>query len=80
MRALLAIYLLIGILLGAIGHLFTGACPDRNTDIAEHVIFVLTWPVGLYHEVYEGRRTAEAWVHDQACEGGGPLGKKKAPD
>ena len=79
MRALVSLYLAIGILLVVIGFLFTGPCPGRNTDVVEHAIFVLTWPVGLYAEVYQGAMSAEAWVHAQACEGGGRLGKKTPP-
>jgi hypothetical protein len=76
MRALVALYLAIGIALVAIGFLLPGPCSNRNTDIASHIIFVLTWPVGLYSEVYQGHLSAEDWLRAQACEGGGKLGPK----
>jgi hypothetical protein len=40
---------------------------------------VLTWPVGLYSEVYQGHLSAEDWLRAQACEGGGRLGPKTVP-
>lgn len=77
MRAIVALYLAIGIVLLAIGFLATGPCPDRNTDIVNNIVFVLTWPVGLYSEVYRGHQSVEDWLHAQACAGGGGLGAKK---
>lgn len=79
MRAIVGLYLAIGIALVAIGFLLSGPCPNRNTDIVNHVIFVLTWPVGLYAEVYQGHLSAEDWLRAQACQGGGPLGPKTVP-
>jgi hypothetical protein len=79
MRALVALYLAIGIALLAIGFLLPGPCPNRNTDVVNHIIFVLTWPVGLYSEVYQGRLSAQDWLHAQACEGGRRLGPKAIP-
>ena len=76
MRALVGLYLAIGVALLAIGFLLPGPCPDRNTDVVNNVIFVLTWPVGLYAEVYQGHQSAEDWLHSQTCQGGGPLGPK----
>jgi len=78
MRALVALYLVIGVVLLAIGFVLPGPCPNRNTDVVGNIIFVLTWPVGLYADVYQGRLSAEQWLHRQACEGGGRLGEKKA--
>ena len=77
MRALVALYLVIGVVPLAIGFLLPGPCPNRNTDVVGNIVFVLTWPVGLYAEVYQGRLSAEQWLHRQACEGGGRLGEKK---
>ena len=77
MRGLVGLYFVIGIALLAIGFLLPGACPKRNTDIVSNVVFVLTWPVGLYAEVYRGHLSVEDWLHAQACEGGGGLGTKK---
>jgi hypothetical protein len=79
MRAIVGLYLAIGIALVAIGFLLAGPCPNRNTDIINHIIFVLTWPVGLYAEVYQGHLSAEDWLRAQACQGGGPLGPKTVP-
>ena len=78
MRALVALYLVIGVVLLAIGFVLPGPCPNRNTDVVSNIVFVLTWPVGLYAEVYQGQLSAEQWLHRQACEGGGRLGEKKA--
>jgi hypothetical protein len=77
MRAIVGLYLGIGIVLLAIGFLLPGPCLDRNTDVISNVVFVLTWPVGLYDQVYHGPRSARAWLHAQACENGGKLGPKK---
>ena len=79
MRAVVGLYLAIGIALVAIGFLLPGPCPNRNTDIVSHVIFVLTWPVGLYAQVYQGQLSAEDWLRSQACQAGGPLGPKTVP-
>jgi hypothetical protein len=79
MRALVGLYLTIGIALVAIGFLLPGRCPNRNTDIVNHIVFVLTWPVGLYSEVYQGQLSAEDWLRGQACQGGGSLGPKTIP-
>ena len=78
MRSLVALYLVVGVVLLGIGFLLPGPCPNRNTDVVSNLVFVLTWPVGLYAEVYEGKLSAEQWLHRQACEGGGRLGEKKS--
>jgi hypothetical protein len=78
MRAIVALYLVIGVALLGIGFLLSGPCPNRNSDVVNNLVFALTWPVGLYAEVYQGRLSAEQWLHRQACEGGGKLGEKKA--
>jgi hypothetical protein len=77
MRSIVALYFVIGIVLLGIGFLLPGPCPNRNTDIVNNVVFVLTWPVGLYAEVYRGQLSAEDWLRAQACHGGGGLGTKK---
>ncbi|MBV8938045.1 MAG: hypothetical protein JO096_09725 [Alphaproteobacteria bacterium] len=79
MRAVVGLYLAIGIALVAIGFLLPGPCPNRNTDIVNHIIFVLTWPVGLYADVYQGHLSAEEWLRAQACQDGGKLGPKAVP-
>ncbi len=76
MRMLVGLYLVIGIALLAIGFLLPGPCLNRNNDIVGDVVFVLTWPVGLYAEVYRGPLSVEDWLHAQAC-GGDGLGTKK---
>jgi hypothetical protein len=78
MRAVIGLYLAIGIALLAIGFLLPGPCPNRNIDVVNDVVFVLTWPVGLYAEVYRGQLSAEEWLSGQACRGGG-LGPKTVP-
>ena len=77
MRALIGLYLVIGIALLAVGFLLPGPCEKRNTDVVSNVVFVLTWPVGLYAEVYRGRYSAQEWLHNQTCAGGDGLGTKK---
>jgi hypothetical protein len=79
LRAVVGLYLAIGVVLLVIGFVLPGPCASRNTDIVTHVIFVLTWPVGLYAEVYQGQMSAKDWLHAQTCEGGGPLGPKTIP-
>jgi hypothetical protein len=78
-RAFVGLYLVIGTVLLAIAFMVSGPCTSRNTDIVNHVVFVLTWPVGLYAEVYQGQMSAKEWLHAQACEGGGALGPKTIP-
>jgi hypothetical protein len=72
MRALVGLYLAIGIVLLGIGFLATGPCPNRNSDIVNNLVFVLTWPVGLYAEVYRDHLSVDEWLHAQACRTGGP--------
>jgi hypothetical protein len=78
-RAIVGLYLAIGIALVAIGFLLPGPCLNRNTDIVNNMVFVLTWPVGLYSEVYQGHLSAQDWLRAQACQGGGKLGPKTIP-
>jgi hypothetical protein len=77
MRAIVIVYFVIGLALLAIGFVLPGDCPNRNTDIVSNVVFVVTWPVGLYAEVYRGQMSVQDWLHAQACEGGGALGVHK---
>lgn len=77
MRAIVGLYLGIGVALLAAAFLLPGACFERNTGAVSNLVFVLTWPVGLYDQVYHGPLTARRWLHDQACEAGGALGPKK---
>ena len=77
MRALVGLYLVIGIVLLAIGFLLPGPCENRNTDVVSNVVFVLTWPVGLYAEVYHGHYSVRDWLHAHACAGGDGLGTKQ---
>ena len=79
MRAIVGLYLAIGIALLAIAFLLPGPCPNRNTDVVNNIVFVLTWPVGLYSEVYQGPLSAEDWLRAQACQGGGKLRPKTIP-
>jgi hypothetical protein len=70
MRSIVSLYLIIGILLLVFGFFGTGSCPNKNDDVVNDVVFVLTWPVGLYGYVINGPMTPEQWLHKQACEGG----------
>jgi hypothetical protein len=78
MRSVVALYLAIGAILLTIGFFFTGPCPDKNSDVVNDVVFVLTWPVGLYGYVINGSMSPEQWLHAQACEGG--LGSHRSGD
>ena len=65
MRALISLYLTIGVVLLVLGFFATGDCPDKNTDVVSDVVFVLGWPVYLYDDVVHGNLTAlEAVVGD----------------
>ncbi|HTV46481.1 MAG TPA: hypothetical protein VMF05_14305 [Stellaceae bacterium] len=77
MRALVGLYFVIGIVLLAIGFLLPRPCPNPNKDIVSNLVFVLTWPVGLYAEVYRGPMSVEDWLNAQACLGGDGLGTRK---
>jgi hypothetical protein len=77
MRGIVVLYLAIGAVLLGTGFALPGPCLQPNTDIVSNLVFVLTWPVGLYSEVYRGRYSVEEWLRAQACEGGGGLGPKK---
>jgi hypothetical protein len=77
MRGIVGLYLGIGIVLLAIGFLLPGPCLDPDTDAVSNIVFVLTWPVGLYDQVYHGHLSARDWLRNQACQAGGPLGPKK---
>lgn len=70
MRSIIALYFIIGIVLLLLGYFATGDCPDKNVDIVNDVVFILTWPVELYGYVITGDMTPQAWLHQQACGGG----------
>lgn len=69
-RTLITLYFAIGVMLVLIGFFATGACPYKNTEFLSNIIFVFTWPVGLYRYVIAGAMTPEAWLHQHACQGG----------
>ena len=77
MRGLVGLYLAIGIVMLAIGFMLPGPCENRNTDVVSNLVFVLTWPVGLYAEVYKGPYSLNDWLRAQACGSGDGLGTKK---
>ena len=54
MRALVGLYVSVGIVLLLVGFLATGPCPDKNRDVVSNVVFVLGWPVYLYDDVVHG--------------------------
>jgi len=70
MRGFLGSYLAIGLLFLLIGLFATGPCPDKNRDIVSNVVFVLGWPVYLYHDVSQGADNATVFLHRQTCGGG----------
>ncbi|MGE5269793.1 MAG: hypothetical protein ACM3JG_09000 [Thiohalocapsa sp.] len=70
MRALVGLYLVIGIVMLMIGFVATGPCPAKNTDAVSDVVFVLGWPIYLYDNVSKGNEAAPQWLHRQACQGG----------
>jgi hypothetical protein len=69
-RTTVGTYLAVGVVLQLIGFFATGPCPYKNVDIVSDVVFVLIWPVGLYRYVIAGSMSPQAWLHQQACEGG----------
>jgi hypothetical protein len=80
MRSIVSLYLVIGIILLIVGYFATGPCPNKNSDVVNDVVFVLTWPVGLYGYVITGTMTPTEWLHAQACEGGLGSHHDTAPD
>lgn len=69
-RTVVGFYLAIGVGLTLIGFFATGPCPYKNADLLSNVVFVFTWPAGLYRYVIAGSMTPEAWLHQHACQGG----------
>ena len=69
-RTLVSLYLAIGVVLQLVGFFATGPCPHKNLDFVSDAVFVLTWPAGLYRYVVTGSMSPQAWLHQQACEGG----------
>jgi len=70
MRALIALYFAIGVVLLALGFLATGPCEEPNKNALDDAVFVLTWPVSVYGHVITGPMTPTQWLHTQACGGG----------
>jgi hypothetical protein len=70
MRAIVALYFAIGIVLLILGYVVTGTCETPNKDAVNDTVFVLTWPVGVYRYVMQEGMTPTAWLHTQACGGG----------
>jgi hypothetical protein len=70
MRSIVSLYFIIGIVLLVVGYFATGPCPNKNSDVVNDVVFVLTWPVELYGYVITGPMSPDEWLHKQACEGG----------
>ena len=79
MRALIALYFAIGVILLALGFLATGPCEKPNNDALNDTVFVLTWPVSLYGYVITGNLTPMQWLHTQACGGGLSSPKLEVP-
>ena len=74
MRSLVSLYLVIGLLLLGFGFFATGPCPNKNTDIVNNVVFVLTWPVELYGYVIRGSMSpSQACLCSQSWGLSGPL-------
>lgn len=70
MRALVGLYLSLGIALLLVGFFATGPCPTKNKDVASDAVFVVGWPVYLYKDVVHGKATVPQWLHRQACQAG----------
>jgi len=69
-RTVISLYLAIGVVLTLIGFFATGPCPFKNTEFLSNMVFVFTWPAGLYRYVIAGSMTPEAWLRQHACQGG----------
>ena len=70
MRALIGLYLSLGLVLLLFGFFATGPCPTMNKDVVSDVVFVAGWPVYLYKDVVQSNATVPQWLHRQACQGG----------
>ena len=79
MRGLVGLYLAIGVALVAIGFLLPGPCPNRNTDIVNKIVFVLTWPVTVYRNVFEQPTPTADWLYAAACRGAQPAAPTSPP-
>lgn len=79
MRALIALYIAIGVILLVLGYLATGPCETPNKNALNDTVFVLTWPVSLYGYVIHGNLDPTEWLHRQACGGGLGGPKVQAP-
>ena len=79
MRALIALYLAIGIVLLVLGFFATGPCEKPNNDALNDAVFVVAWPFDLYGGVFRDGMNATAWLHQQACGGGLPAPKVVVP-
>ena len=58
MRSIIPLYLVIGIVLLVIGYFATGPCPNKNSDVVNDVVFVLTWLVTRLPETLHRKRPA----------------------
>jgi hypothetical protein len=70
MRALIALYFAVGIVLLILGYVVTGTCETPNKDAVNDAVFVLTWPVSVYRYVMQQGMSPTQWLHTQACGGG----------
>ena len=79
MRALIALYLAIGIVLLVLGFFATGPCETPNRDAINDATFVVAWPFRLYGDVFRDGMGVTEWLHRQACGGGLPAPKVIIP-
>jgi hypothetical protein len=79
MRAFVALYLAIGIVLLVLGFFATGPCETPNRDVINDATFVVAWPFRLYGDVVRDGKSPTDWLHQQACGGGLPAPKVIIP-
>ena len=79
MRALIALYLAIGIVLLVLGFFATGPCETPNRDAINDATFVVAWPFRRYGDVFRDGMGVTEWLHRQACGGGLPAPKVIIP-
>jgi len=75
MRAIVALYLVIGVALLAIGFLLPGPCPNRNTDVVNNLVLALLSRT----DFLEGTGRLPFFPRAPADARGGPDGAGAAP-
>jgi hypothetical protein len=70
MRSLVGLYLMVGVVLLAIGLVSGSPCPYMARDLVRDAVFVIGWPVYLYNNVAHGHLSLWDWLYVRACGAG----------